>query len=123
MTWIEIGKSNLKAAKRLVVEHPRSSASRAYYAAHVVLTDALLRSGYIARPNAQTAPHRDQAILIGRHLSGKGFAVVKELRSLIRRLYAYRIDADYKRTVVVDPSLAKDSIRNASTLFRLLGVR
>ncbi len=101
MTWLEIGKNHLEAAKRILDDHPRSSASRAYYAAHVVLAESLLASGYLLGTGAETPPDRDQARLIRQHLAGKGFAIVKELRSVIRRLYARRIDADYKRTVTL----------------------
>jgi uncharacterized protein (UPF0332 family) len=122
MTWTEIGKNHLHAAKKMLAEHPRSSISRAYYAAHVVLTEALIRAGYMLTSGSETPPHRQQAKLIGLHLVGMGDHVVRELRAVIRRLYYYRIDADYKRTATVDRTTALESVRDACTLFQLLGV-
>ncbi len=122
MTWPEIGKNNLRAAKRTLEEEPRSSTSRAYYAAHVVLADVLVQAGYTLSLGRQTPPHAHQAKLVGQHLAHYGVSSVRELRAVVRRLYARRIDADYKQTVTVDRSTAMDSIRDASTLFRLLSI-
>jgi uncharacterized protein (UPF0332 family) len=120
MTWFEIGKNHLQAAQRTLDHEARSAASRAYYAAHVVLADVLAAAGYALTPGRQTPPHNEQPQLIGQHLAARGLAW--ELRAVIRRLYARRIDADYKRTVTVDRATAVDSIRDASTLFRLMNV-
>ncbi|MGA2497644.1 MAG: HEPN domain-containing protein [Tepidisphaeraceae bacterium] len=122
MTWSEIGKNNLQAAKLNLAGQPRSAASRAYYAAHVVLAEKLVANGCPLSPGRQTPAHAAQASLIGRHLAHEGTKVVRELRAVIRRLYARRIDADYKRNVTMDRLLAMESIRDASTLFQLLKV-
>lgn len=123
MTWIEIGKNNLQAAKRTLNEEPRSAASRAYYAAHVVLTSGLVQAGYPLPAGRQTPPHEPQANLIGRHLAHLGAAAVREARAIIRRLYSRRLDADYRRTATVDRAVALESVRDASTLFQLLDAR
>jgi|ERR1700722_15424302 len=120
MTWTEIGKNHLQAAKRTLDEQPRSSASRAYYAAHVVLAEALVQAGCILQPGRQTPAHNAQAQLIGRHLTPQ--PKVRELKAAIRKLYTRRIDADYKRTASVDRASALESVRAASTIFQLLGV-
>ena|SRR5690348_5627803 len=122
MTWSEIGKNNLQAAKRTLQDEPRSSASRAYYAAHVVLAEALVDAGCRLTAGQQTPPHAAQARLIGAHLAHRGASFVREARSAIRRLHARRLDADYRRTVTVDRSIARESVRDASTLFELLEV-
>jgi hypothetical protein len=123
MTWTEIGKSNLQAAKGATALAPRSSASRAYYAAHAVLTVALLQSGGLLPIGRQTFHHADQPRLIGRHLSHLGVTFVRDARLLIRRLYSTRIDADYRRTVTVDHASAVEAVRDAAAFFRLLGVK
>jgi len=123
MTWPKIGTNHLQAAKRTLDEYPRSAASRAYYAAHVLLTHALVAAGYRPPSGRQTPPHAAQAKLIGSHLAGMGVAVVRELKTAIRRLYARRIDADYRRTVTFDRAAALESIRDASTLFKDLEAR
>jgi uncharacterized protein (UPF0332 family) len=123
MTWVEIGKSHLSAAKSLRVSHPRSSISRSYYAAHVALAQSLFNSGYAPVNGRQTQPHQSQAKLIGIHLAHFTPNAVKELRAVTRRLYARRIDADYKRNMTVDAATASQSLQDVSTLFYLLGVQ
>jgi uncharacterized protein (UPF0332 family) len=121
MTWIEIGKNHLRAAKLTLEEYPRTCISRAYYAAQVVLAESLLRAGFMPAGGRQTPGHGRQPELIGSHLAGLGGRTVKEMRSIIRRLYRYRLDADYKRTVTIDRARAVESVRDASAMFRLLG--
>ncbi len=123
MTWSEIGKDSMQAAKQILNSSPRSCVSRAYYAAHVVLTESLLNAGCTLETGRQTPPHLAQAKLVGQYLAGMGDARVREIRAVIRRLYARRIDADYKRTITVDQVAARDSVRDVSTLFSLLGVK
>jgi len=122
MTWKDIGKDHLQAAKQALERHPRSAASRAYYAAHVVLAEELIAAGCVLGSRRETPPHNAQAQLIGMHLAGRGASFVRELRSVVRRLYSRRLDADYKRTVTLDRALALDSVRDASTLFSLFDV-
>lgn len=123
MTWAEIGKNHLLAAKQAQKEFPRSSVSRAYYAARVVLTQALIDGGWVPVANRETAPHHLQPRLIGQYLAQRGQRFVRELRALIRRLYDRRLDADYRRTVTVGKSAALDSIREGSAVFVMPGVR
>ncbi len=123
MEWTEIGLSSLRAAKALRPNQPRSCVSRAYYAAHAVLTGALVGvGGYLPTGARQTPPHHAQAQLIGAHLGSGGTGFVRELRKVIRRLYARRLDADYRCTVSVDSQMATEALRDASTVFRILGV-
>ena len=123
MTWNEIGQNHLQAARQLVVDHPRSATSRAYYAARVALAEALVNAGYSLPPRRETPPHQQQVMLIGVHLTKRSVRDVRELRTLMRRLYSRRIDADYKRTVTVDRSVAREAVRDASLVFRLLNLR
>jgi uncharacterized protein (UPF0332 family) len=123
MSWQDIGKNHLEAAKLLVDRHPRSAASRAYYAAHVVLAEALVRSGTVLSAGRQTPSHRAQAKLISIHFRERGSAFVRRLKTAVSRLYSRRIDADYLMTVTIDSSTARDCVRDASTVFVLLEVR
>jgi uncharacterized protein (UPF0332 family) len=123
MTWNEIGKNSLQAAKQAKHDFPRSSISRAYYAAHAVLTAALIDRGWIAGADRNTPPHNAQPRHIGQYMAPDGPQVVRELRRLIRRLLDRRLDADYTRTVAVDASMVLDSIRDCSAVFVMLGVR
>ena len=123
MTWEEIARDHLAAAKSLTRNHPRSAASRAYYAVHAGLTAALTGAGYRPKDNRETPPHEVQAKLIGLHLAKHGAGQVRDLRWLVRRSYQRRIDADYRRSVSVTGTEARDAIRDASALFVILGLR
>jgi uncharacterized protein (UPF0332 family) len=123
MTWADIGRSHLAAAKALVSDHPRSSVSRAYYAAHVVLSEALLTAGYVPPKDRETPPHDGQVKLIGVHLGGLSVGRLRDLRRIIRRTYRRRIDADYRRSVTVASADARDAVRDVSLLFLLLGTK
>jgi len=123
ITWYEIGKNHLEAAKHSQKEFFRTSASRSYYAAHVVLAEALVKEGCVFEGGRQTPPHHDQVRLIGKYLAHKGQKIVRELQALFRRLYRRRLDADYSRTVAFDAKIALDSVRDVSSVFKLLDVR
>jgi uncharacterized protein (UPF0332 family) len=122
MAWIEIARNHLLAAKRMCKAHPRSAISRAYYAAHVILTDKLLAVGYIPAAPYQTAPHRQQSILIGLHFAAEGAVFVTGLSQAVSRLYKARLDADYSRLASIEPPQAKEAIRDAAEIFALLEV-
>lgn len=123
MSWLEIGKNHLEAAKLLIDDHPRSAASRAYYAAHVVLADSLIRAGADLSAGRQTPSHRAQAKLIAEHFAARGSLFVRRLKTSISRLYSRRIDADYLRSVTLDTATARECVRDASTVFVMLEVR
>ena len=123
VTWAEIAGSHLAAAKLPVRDHPRSAVSRSYYAMHVALTDALLEAGYIMPDDRETPPHNHQADLIGKHLGSFGRPRVNDMRRLVRRAYRRRVDADYRRTIVVGVADAVEAVRDASSFLVILGRR
>jgi uncharacterized protein (UPF0332 family) len=122
MEWNDIGRSSLHAARHAQQSQPRSCVSRAYYAAHSVLTQELVGAGYVPPRNMQTPPHRDQPELIGQYLGSRGPAAVKDLRAAFRRLYKWRLDADYNRGATVDSQLALQAVRQAHEAFRIMQV-
>ena len=122
MHWNEIGRDSLRAARAIQDSNARSSISRAYYAAHSVLTEALLNAGYVPPRARQTPPHMLQPALIGQFLNGKGERVVRELRVTVRRLYAARLDADYNRRVTIDSGVSLQAVRDAHAMFLMLEV-
>lgn len=119
MTWAEMAISSLAAARTVISEHPRASASRSYYAAHVALAEQLLSTGYVPPDGRQTQPHLSQSKLIKEKLSASlGVTTTKRLVAAFSRLYTRRIDSDYKRTVTIDRGTALDSLRDAASILR-----
>lgn len=123
MTWDELAIDLLKAAKAMLTTHPRSAASRAYYAAHIALAKSLQANGFAPDQGYSTQQHRRQSRLIGQHLGHLGSQEVRELRQLFSRLYTRRIDSDYVRRVTIDRGIALESVRDASAVFVTLDVR
>jgi len=122
MEWNDIGRENLRAARLSQTLQARSAVSRAYYAMHAVLTNALIGAGYVPAANRQTPPHNAQPNLIGQHLAAEGHEFVRDLRAICRRLYAARLDADYNRRVTVDARMSLQAVRDAHRAFRMLEV-
>jgi hypothetical protein len=122
MEWHDIGRDSLRAARAAQGLFARSAVSRAYYACHSVLTAALVDAGYQAANNRQTPPHNAQARLVGDLLDERGASYVRELRSIVRRLYAARLDADYNRRVTIDHAVSLQAIRDAHRALVMLGV-
>lgn len=122
MAWETIARNHLLAAKRMCRAHPRSAISRAYYSAHVLLTDALIVAGYVPTPPYETAPHKHQSNLVAQHLAAGGVVLVTDLSLAINRLYKSRLDADYARLASIDAARAKEAIRDAVEIFGLLNV-
>ena len=123
MDWIEIGRNNLEAAKRMMTIEPRTATSRAYYAAHAVLAHVLVNAGYVCPPGRQTPPHAAQSRLIERHLGKLGRRGIREARATLTRLHSRRIDADYRRNVTIDQAVSRQAVRDAASLMTLLEAR
>jgi hypothetical protein len=123
MSWDEMAIDLLKAAKAMLNTHPRSSASRAYYAAHIALAKALEAHGFVPDHGSSTQQHKRQSRLIGQYLGHLGLSGIRLIRQAFSRLYARRIDSDYVRRVTIDREIALESVRDASTVFVALGVQ
>ncbi len=121
MNWIDVGKNCRAAAQLLKERHPRSSVSRAYYAAFSALNDRLLAH---SRPPLQYETHLHQQIpdLIEAHLMRGNSRARRALRTTVVRLYKARLDADYKLSRTVDESVALNALRDAKSIFRVLGL-
>lgn len=122
MTWDELAIDLLRAARATLNEHPRSSASRAYYAAHIALAKSLEANGFAPSAGYSTQQHVRQSQLIGQYFGGLGPVGVRKLRRTISRPYSRRIDADYVPRVTIDQRIALESLRDASAVLNVLGV-
>jgi hypothetical protein len=123
MTWDELAIDLLKAAKAMLRTHPRSSASRAYYAAHIALAKVLEAGGFVPASGYSTQHHTRQSKLIGQYLQRLGARGVRNMKQVFSRLYARRVDSDYVRRVTIDSNIAMESVRDASAVFAVLGVQ
>jgi len=120
-TWEEIAKDNLESAKLLATGgHYRSSISRAYYAAFSASAGILQHwAPFGCRP---TPPHHRLVSLLEHHFKAKNGHPLRTVKSALRRLYNYRISADYKVGVQADKDEALEAQRDAHAVCRFLGV-
>ena len=112
-TWLDIARSNKKAAASLFDEgHHRSAVSRAYYAVYARATNALVCQG-VAMPAGREGPqHQKLASMIGDTLRKPDF-----VGRLVRRLYSMRCYADYMPSVTVG---ARDGRNALSLMYKAL---
>jgi uncharacterized protein (UPF0332 family) len=121
MSWDDIGKNTRKAAQLLKDAHFRSCVSRSYYAAFSVLNQRLLRHERPARLY-ETHSHRRLPDLIEAHLLRRNPQTRRSLRTTVVRLYAARLDADYRLSRTIDQAVALNALRDAKSVFQALGV-
>ena len=124
-TWREIGIDNFQAAQTLYeARQYRSSVSRFYYAAFIVLTDELIQRGAAPefRDNRATPSHAQLPRLVQMHFNQMSATRRSNLVSSLIALYADRIAADYSRQRV-DKRSARTSFTTATRIFDYLEVR
>jgi len=105
----------------LTAERFRSSISRSYYTAYCAVTDALagrVTFGY----GGNNPTHGELPNLIGSNLSGVSVDARYKIRKSVRVLYAMRAEADYVPTVSLGALEARNALREADRVLRLLGV-
>lgn len=121
-TWRQMSLDSRAAAKELLVaERFRSSISRAYYAAYCAVTDALagrITFGY----GGNNPTHNELPNLIVSNLSGVSVGERHKVRKSVRVLQAMRAEADYVPAVSIGRQEARNALREADRVLRLLGV-
>lgn len=123
-SWADLSRSAREAAQSLATgtnSHPRSSISRAYYAAYSAITGELVKQGVVFPHGRNNPPHAE----LRRYVDSIRCLTVSERRDVrraIRRLWAARVDADYIITVSQDAALARDMLRDAHKVMGILGV-
>jgi uncharacterized protein (UPF0332 family) len=118
VTWKEISRENLVAAKSLVLDARwRSSVSRAYYAAYAAVAGEL--DGLAAYPRGRFGPSHDLLPqIVVTYLTNLRLHDRRTIAAAARRLYRYRIAADYEPPRTVGQTEATESIRDASFVMR-----
>ncbi len=120
-TWLEIGLDSFYAAQSLYEQKRyRSSVSRSYYAAFSVVTHHLTKAGARFGGPQETPAHQAVPKLMKLHLPLPQRQLAGSV-SIIRRLYAARLAADYQRRTT-DEVTAREAIRDAIAVFRYLEV-
>lgn len=124
-TWQEIGIENYQAARELYQGRDgkpryRSSVSRSYYAAFCLITSELRKVGVSFETGQETPSHKGLPKLMKLSLPQTDQQKM-EMVTIVRRLYTWRIAADYQLRTT-DATVAKEALRDAATLFRYLGV-
>jgi uncharacterized protein (UPF0332 family) len=118
MSWSDMARDNLVAAKSLLADARwRSAVSRAYYAAYSAVTGKL--KGRASFPRGRQNPSHDNlARLIMNYLTEFAVSERRQMMAAARRLYRTRIAADYKPGEEVGVQEARIAVRDASFIVR-----
>lgn len=117
--WRLVAENALSAANDLAYAgHPRSSVSRSYYAAYAFLAEALVVQASVGFQGDREGPeHEPLADLVRDHLRRSfSFTVGKQIRSDIRALYGFRLQADYRPRAVVRGEMAVAALQKATAI-------
>jgi uncharacterized protein (UPF0332 family) len=113
----------LRAAERLLIEgYFRRSASSSYYAAYCAVTSDLVNRGLNFAHGWNNPSHEQLPNLI---LNNASWTVSRRrnINRLIRLLRQVREDADYRPASTVDRASALFSLRAATDVLEILGIR
>jgi uncharacterized protein (UPF0332 family) len=123
-SWFDLASDARRSANRLVSEQYRSCLNRAYYAAYSKVTFALSAAPGVTFPVGREGPnHPGEAgtggirRLIETSMPEMDQARRVKLSELLGRLYTLRIDADYKPSVKVTGSDAREAVSIMKTVF------
>lgn len=113
MTWDEIGRDSLEAAKLLnEAGRCRSSVSRAYFAAYSLFTHRL--------PEDRVPKHQHVQGLTRQHFGDLSEMQQERLVELLESLKIRRITADYDRVKPVDNASADAGVAECEKAMRLM---
>lgn len=120
-TWRDIGIQQALAARRLSSgDVTRPSVSRAYYAAYSAATHALHRQG-VRRFGAHSNPdHADLPALVQHTMRRLSPASRRSMSACLRRLRAFREDADYRPHRTVDKTVRAQALWDMGYTLSLL---
>ena len=120
MTWDEIGRDSLEAAKLLrEAGRHRSSVSRAYYAVYARVTAELVEVIPFS-PEREGPSHKSLPLLARNYLSRLDFPTRLLLRDRIQSLYDLRVEADYKPAKPITVAKAQVAIEQAEWVFETI---
>ena len=119
-TWNEMAVTNFGTAKSLHRNDPRSSASRAYYAAYAAVTACLAGRVTFARgwQNPEHAALREYV----RSNLGLTPYQARQVNAALHRLFIARLDADYRPAAALGEAEARMAAKDAAVILRALGL-
>lgn len=117
--WLDLARAARKSANTLLTEdHFRSAVSRAYYAAYSKVTHELVAIGALPTPpNREGFSHARIRPVIETSMPNMAQARRDKLSELLGRLYTLRIDADYRPSIEVEGTEAREAISIMKTIF------
>ncbi|MGN6506326.1 MAG: hypothetical protein ACTHM6_12265 [Tepidisphaeraceae bacterium] len=126
--WDDIARDCRKAANELVATRYRSCLSRAYYAAYSKVTHLLVAKGVPMPPDREgpnhpghlptgNAAHNGIRRLIVTHLTQFDDLKRRKLSELVGELYTLRLYADYRPSIDIGASDAREAVSMMNTIF------
>jgi len=118
-TWLDVARDARKAASRLLTEgHFRSAVARAYYAAYSKVTHELVATAGLPMPPGRDGPNHSRIRrVIETSMPSMPQAKRDKLSEMLGRLYALRIEADYRPSSTVGVTEARAAISLMTTVF------
>jgi uncharacterized protein (UPF0332 family) len=118
-SWLEVARDARRAASRLLTEsHFRSAVARAYYAGYSKVTHELVSVGGLPMPPGREGPnHIRVRRLIETSMPNMAQAKRDKLSEMLGRLYALRIEADYRPSSTVGITETRAAISLMTTIF------
>lgn len=121
-SWEQLSRDCLRAAQLVRDKHPRSSISRAYYAAFSAAVSLMWqRNGVPKSGSRETAAHQEMPAIIGKLLQSSGWRGARESQKALYHLYLDRIAADYQTRMGAVPDAAT-ALRRAVFVMQNCGV-
>ncbi len=120
MTWWQISDEAMIAAKALSLDGRwRSSVSRAYYAAYASVAGGL--QGRASFPAGRHGPTHDRLpVLIMTYMTSLPVWNRRQVAGTARRLYEWRVAADYIPTRLVDRAVTRACLQDAAGILRMV---
>ncbi|MEK6702082.1 MAG: HEPN domain-containing protein [Planctomycetota bacterium] len=122
LSWNDIAVQSATVARRLVHQgEERSSVSRAYYAAYSMMTARLWGQGLKSFGGRGNPSHAQLPRLVKETMTGLNPAARREASQAIRRLYKYRVIADYLPGNLLDEGSRREALRDLLLIERANG--
>jgi uncharacterized protein (UPF0332 family) len=117
--WLDMARDAREAANRLLTEdHYRSAVARVYYAAYSKITHELESIAGLPMPAGREGPsHARIRPVIETSMPNMAQPKRDKLSEMLGRLYALRIDADYRPSVEVEGTEGREAISIMKTIF------